>query len=153
MSPSANTEEYRSGDPSLAFVDDKAEKAPTFDDPYEERKYLKHRLALGFRVLANFGLAEGVAGYVTVRNSVDPNSFWVYPFGLYFSLIRDEDLIRVDHEGKVVNRGKNRRLNYGAYAIYAEIYKARPDVLCAAYSHSTYGRAFCATGRTLDMLT
>ncbi|KAF5228052.1 hypothetical protein FOXYS1_16022 [Fusarium oxysporum] len=153
MSPSANTEEYRSGDPSLAFVDDEAEKAPTFDDPYEERKYVKHRLALGFRVLANFGLAEGVAGHVTVRDPVDPSSFWVNPFGLHFSLIRDEDLIRVDHEGKVVDGGKNRRLNYAAYAIHAEIHKARPDVLCAAHSHSTYGRAFCATGRTLDMLT
>ncbi|KAF4493285.1 class ii aldolase adducin domain containing protein [Fusarium agapanthi] len=89
-------DDYRSGDPSLAFVDDEAEKAPTFDDPYEER------------------------------------NFWVNPFGLHFSLIRDEDLIRVSHE---------------------EIHKARPDVLCAAHSHSTYGRAFCATGRTLDMLT
>ncbi|EWG54271.1 hypothetical protein FVEG_12527 [Fusarium verticillioides 7600] len=153
MSPSSNMEEYRSGDPSLAFVDDEAEKAPTFDDPYEERKYVKHRLALGFRVLANFGLAEGVAGHVTVRDPVDPNSFWVNPFGLHFSLIRDEDLIRVNHEGKVVDGGKNRRLNYAAYAIHAEIHKARPDVLCAAHSHSTYGRAFCATGRTLDMLT
>ncbi|SCO87540.1 related to class II aldolase/adducin domain protein [Fusarium oxysporum] len=139
MSPSANTEEYRSGDPSLAFVDDEAEKAPTFDDP--------------MRSATNFGLAEGVAGHVTVRDPVDPSSFWVNPFGLHFSLIRDEDLIRVDHEGKVVDGGKNRRLNYAAYAIHAEIHKARPDVLCAAHSHSTYGRAFCATGRTLDMLT
>lgn len=40
-----------------------------------------------------------------------------------------------------------------AYAIHAEIHKARPDILCAAHSHSLYGRAMCATGRTLDMLT
>jgi ribulose-5-phosphate 4-epimerase/fuculose-1-phosphate aldolase len=40
-----------------------------------------------------------------------------------------------------------------AYAIHAEIHKERPDVLCAAHSHSLYGRAMCATGRTLDMLT
>jgi ribulose-5-phosphate 4-epimerase/fuculose-1-phosphate aldolase len=40
-----------------------------------------------------------------------------------------------------------------AYAIHAEIHKARPDVLCAAHSHSTYGRAMAATGRTLSMLT
>jgi ribulose-5-phosphate 4-epimerase/fuculose-1-phosphate aldolase len=33
-----------------------------------------------------------------------------------------------------------------AYAIHAEIHKARLDVLCAAHSHSVYGRAFCATG-------
>lgn len=40
-----------------------------------------------------------------------------------------------------------------AYAIHAEIHKARPDVLCAAHCHSVYGRAMCATGRTLQMLT
>lgn len=40
-----------------------------------------------------------------------------------------------------------------AYAIHAEIHKARPDVLCAAHCHSVYGRAMCATGNTLHMLT
>ncbi|KAH7113325.1 class II aldolase/adducin domain protein [Dendryphion nanum] len=144
---------HKSGNPSLAYVDEEAENPPKFSDPYEERTYLKHRLAIAFRVFAQFGLAEGVAGHITVRDPVDPNSFWVNPFGTHFSLIRDEDLIRVDHDGKVVEGGKNKRLNYAAYAIHAEIHKARPEVLCAAHSHSLYGRAMCATGRTLDMLT
>ncbi|KAH7183928.1 class II aldolase/adducin domain protein [Fusarium oxysporum] len=140
MSLSANTEEYRSGDPSLAFVDDEAEKAPTFDDPYEERKYVKHRLALGFRVLAISVFAEGVAGHVTVRDPVDPNSFWVNPFGLHFSLIRDED----PDSRRIMRRPMLFTQRYTRLAL---------NVLCAAHSHSTYGRAFCATGRTLDMLT
>ncbi|KAG4440076.1 hypothetical protein IFR05_004419 [Cadophora sp. M221] len=145
--------DYSSGHPSLAYVDEEAENAPKFEDPYAERAYLKHRLAIAFRVFAQFGLAEGVAGHITLRDPVDPNSFWVNPFGTHFSLIRDEDLIRVDHDGKVVEGGKNKRLNYAAYAIHAEIHRARPDVLCAAHSHSLYGRAMCSTGRTLDMLT
>jgi len=40
-----------------------------------------------------------------------------------------------------------------AFAIHSEIHSSRPDVACAAHSHSVYGRAFCATGRELDMLT
>jgi ribulose-5-phosphate 4-epimerase/fuculose-1-phosphate aldolase len=44
-------------------------------------------------------------------------------------------------------------ISTAAYAIHAEIHSARPDVGCAAHSHSVYGRAFCATGRELDMLT
>jgi ribulose-5-phosphate 4-epimerase/fuculose-1-phosphate aldolase len=59
----------------------------------------------------------------------------------------------VSHEGNVIDGGKNRFLNYAAFAIHSEIHIARPDVVCAAHSHSTYGRAFCATGRTLDLLT
>ncbi|KAH9903917.1 class 2 aldolase adducin domain-containing protein [Xylariomycetidae sp. FL2044] len=143
----------RSGDPQLAFVPDESTSPPKFDDKYAERAYLKHRLATAFRVFAHFGFAEGVSGHITLRDPVEPTSFWVNPFGTHFSLIRDKDLIRVDHDGNVVDGGKNRRLNYAAYAIHAEIHKARPDVMCAAHSHSVYGRAMCATGKTLDMLT
>jgi hypothetical protein len=105
--------QYASGDPILAYVDEEAENPPTFTDPYEERTYLKHRLVLAFRVFAQHGLSEGVAGHITLRDPVDPTSFWVNPFGTHFSLLRDEDLIRVDHYGKVVEGGKNKRLNYG----------------------------------------
>ena len=37
--------------------------------------------------------------------------------------------------------------------IHSAIHKARPDVLCAAHSHSIHGRAFCALGRELDITT
>ncbi|KAJ5945444.1 class II aldolase/adducin domain protein [Penicillium verrucosum] len=153
--------EYTSGHPSPPYVDEEAESPPKFSDPYEEHAYLKHRLAIAFRVFAQFGLAEGVAGHITLRDPVDPDSFWVNPFGTHFSLIRDQDLIRVDHDGTVVEGGKNKMVKLwkdtngmlAAYAIHTEIHKARLDVLCAAHSHSLYGRAICATGRTLDMLT
>ncbi|KAF2012908.1 class II aldolase/adducin domain protein [Aaosphaeria arxii CBS 175.79] len=151
--PETTTPPYASGSPSLAYVDEEAENPPKFSTVHEERRYLKHRLAIAFRVFAQFGLGEGVAGHITVRDPVEPDSFWVNPFGTHFGLILDEDLIRVDHNGVVVEGGSNKRLNYAAYAIHAEIHKARPDVLCAAHSHSLYGRAMSATGRTLDMLT
>lgn len=45
-----------------------------------------------------------------------PSDIWLTGItGTHFSLIRDEDLIRVDHNGNVVEGGKNKRLNYGAY--------------------------------------
>ncbi|KAL1862605.1 hypothetical protein VTK73DRAFT_6732 [Phialemonium thermophilum] len=162
MSPSAVSEapgsaptaapprKYTSGDPALAAVD---VVAPTFEDKYAERRHLKHRLVLAFRIFAQHGFMEGVAGHITLRDPVEPDSFWVNPFGLHFSLITDDDLIRVSHEGQVLEGGDNLRLNYAAFAIHSEIHKARPDVVCAAHSHSIYGRAMCATGRTLDMLT
>lgn len=74
-------EEHRSGDPSLAFVRDEESLPPHFEDKYEERKFLKHRLTLAFRIFAQFGFSEGVAGHITIRDPVDPTSFWVNPFG------------------------------------------------------------------------
>ena len=48
------------------------------------------------------GLDEGVAGHVTVRDPEFPDSYWVNPFGMHFSMIKSSDLVRVDHAGNVV---------------------------------------------------
>lgn len=63
------------------------------------------------------------------------------------------DLIQVDHHGKVIDGGPNRMLNAAAFMIHSAIHDARPDVLCAAHSHSLHGRAFCSLGRPLDIIT
>jgi len=127
--------------------------APTSDDPYKERTYLKGRLAAAFRIFGKFGFDEGVAGHITLRDPVDPTTFWVNPFGVAFSLITASDLIRVDAEGNVVDGGRVRLLNTAAYMIHHAVHEARPDVMCAAHSHSLYGRAFCTLGRKLDTIT
>jgi hypothetical protein len=46
---------------------DKVHLPPTFEDKYQERKYLKERLALAFRIFARLGFDEGVAGHITLR--------------------------------------------------------------------------------------
>ena len=126
---------------------------PTFTDKYEEREYLKGRLAAAFRIFGKYGFDEGVAGHITLRDPVDPTTFWVNPFGVAFSLIKRSDLIRVDHNGEIVDGGSVRLLNTAAFMIHGAVHEARPDVMCAAHSHSIYGRSFCALGRKLDIIT
>ena len=48
-------------------VDSKIGGMPTFEDKYEERKYLKGRLAAAFRIFGKYGFDEGVAGHITCR--------------------------------------------------------------------------------------
>ncbi|OQV04212.1 Clas II Aldolase and Adducin domain-containing protein [Cladophialophora immunda] len=126
---------------------------PKFADKHEEREYLKGRLALAFRLFGKYGFDEGVAGHITLRDPVNPHTFWVNPFGRAFSQMRRRDLILIDHEGKVIDGGENRLLNTAAYMIHAAVHEVRPDVLCAAHSHSLYGRTFCALGLPLDITT
>ncbi|KAI9706089.1 MAG: hypothetical protein M1836_005495 [Candelina mexicana] len=125
---------------------------PKFDDKYKEREYLKGRLAAAFRIFGKFGFDEGVAGHITLRDPVDPTTFWVNPFGVAFSLIKASDLIQIDHKGQIIAGGPVRLLNSAAYMIHAAIHGARPDVICAAHSHSIYGRSFCSLGRKLDTI-
>ncbi|KAK6438946.1 hypothetical protein LTR95_004846 [Oleoguttula sp. CCFEE 5521] len=128
-------------------------RAPKFADKHEERDYLKGRLAAAFRIFGKYGFDEGVAGHITLRDPVEEDCFWVNPFGQAFSLMKKSDLILVNHSGEVIGGGENRLLNTAAYMIHSAIHKARPDVLCAAHSHSIYGRTWCSLGRKIDTLT
>ncbi|EMD38324.1 hypothetical protein CERSUDRAFT_113481 [Gelatoporia subvermispora B] len=127
---------------------------PRFDSDSEKREYLKFRLAQAFRIFGHLGYDEGAAGHITVRDNIRPDCFWVNPFGKHFSLIQPADLILVDHEGHIQDEsGPIRRLNRAAYMIHSAIHAARPDVNCAAHSHSIYGRAFSTLGKELEMIT
>lgn len=155
MAPSATTiipvsskgEDYASGDPNLALPEDAPTGPPVFSDSYEQRKYLKQRLAMAFRVFAKFGFAEGIAGHITLRDPVDPTNFWVNPFGMHFSLITADDLILVNHAGKVIDGGRNRLLNYGSWWTWGLMRGGERAELtgrsCFCYP---FGDTFCEAG-------
>src|SRR6201996_3986039 len=112
---------------------------PTFDSPVEEQRHRKDRLAAGFRLFAKFGFEEGVAGHITARDPIEPDTFWVNPFAVPFAHVSVSKLIRVNHDGEVIEGGHY--VNRAAFAIHSQVHQARPDVVSAAHSHSTYGRA------------
>lgn len=120
-----------------------------------ERLYRKQRLAAGYRLFARFGYDMGGAGHITVRDPENPDHFWLNPAGTHFSRIRVSDLMRVDHEGRIVEPPAQApaRLNRAAFAIHSELHRARPDVVAAAHAHSMYGKAWSSLGRLLDPLT
>jgi ribulose-5-phosphate 4-epimerase/fuculose-1-phosphate aldolase len=133
-----------------AFMD-RVPRPPVFATPAEERRHRKERLAAAFRLFAEFGFDEGVAGHITARDPERLDCFWVNPFGLHFGQIRVSDLILVDHAGKVVEG--RAEVNLAAFAIHSRIHAARPDVVAAAHAHSLYGKSWSCLGRLLDPLT
>lgn len=124
---------------------------PTFDDPEQERAYLKRKLAGCFRLFGSFGFSEGVAGHITVRDPERPDHFWVNPFGVSFNRVTAASLILVNHDGDVVEG--DYPVNRAAFAIHSRVHGARPDVIAAAHSHSIYGKTFSALGRKLRPIT
>ena len=124
-----------------------------FKNKYEEREYIKGRLAGAYRIFGHYGLNEGIAGHITVRDPIEPETFWVNPFGVDFNRINKSDLLRVDHKGNILDHGKVKVLNKAAFLIHGAIHAARPDVVCAAHTHSVYGRAFCTLGKPLDPIS
>ncbi len=116
-----------------------------------ERLERKQKLAAAYRLFSRFGFDEGVAGHITARDPELTDHFWVNPFGMHFGHIRVSDLILVNEGGEVV--GSDAPLNRAAFAIHSQVHAARPDVVAAAHTHSTYGRAWATLGRPLDPIT
>ncbi|KAL4885514.1 class II aldolase/adducin N-terminal [Aspergillus karnatakaensis] len=124
---------------------------PAFDNLEDERLYRKQHLAAAFRVFADRGFDEGVAGHISVRDPILTDHFWINPLSAHFSLIKVSDLVLVDEEGNVVEGDEP--VNLPAFAIHSEIHKARPDVNAACHAHSVAGKAFSCFGRELEMIT
>jgi ribulose-5-phosphate 4-epimerase/fuculose-1-phosphate aldolase len=124
---------------------------PTFETVEEERAHRKAKLAAAFRMFSKAGLDEGVAGHITVRDPGEPDTFWVNPFGMHFSMIKSSDLVRVGHEGDVVEGA--RAVNGAAVAIHCAVHAARPDVLAAAHAHGPYGKTLSSLDMTIEPLT
>ncbi|KAL7623384.1 hypothetical protein AAE478_007066 [Parahypoxylon ruwenzoriense] len=124
---------------------------PQFDNLEDERLYRKQHLAAAFRVFADRGFDEGVAGHISVRDPILTDHFWLNPLSKHFSLIKVSDLILCDEDGNVVEGTEP--VNGAAFAIHSQIHKARPDVTAACHAHSVHGKAFSAFGRELEMIT
>ncbi|KAG1723187.1 class II aldolase/adducin domain-containing protein [Suillus paluster] len=147
-----------SNSPTRTSLTDRSKDVPvprTFSDVLEHRAFLKFRLAQAYRIFANYGYDAGIAGHITVRDPIRPDCYWVNPWGVHFKLIQPDLLLLVDHEGKIQDKesGPIRFLNRSAYLIHSAIHEARPDVICAAHSHTTYGKAFGTLGVLLDPIT
>lgn len=91
---------------------------PTFNSLEEERLYRKQHLAAAYRVFAERGFDEGVAGHISVRDPILTDHFWLNPLSRHFSQICVSDLILVNEEGEVVVGEEP--VNAAAFAIHAE---------------------------------
>jgi ribulose-5-phosphate 4-epimerase/fuculose-1-phosphate aldolase len=117
----------------------------------EIRQDRRNKLAAALRLFGKFGFDEGVAGHITVRDPELTDHFWVNPMGKSFKQIKVSDLLLVSHTGEVV-QGSG-LLNGAAFTIHSQIHMSNPAITAAAHSHSVYGKAFSALGKTLDPLT
>lgn len=101
-------------------------------------------------MFSKFGFDEGLAGHITARDPVYPDTFWVNPFGIHFGKICVSNLIRCNHKGDIVEGDYS--INQAAFSIHSSIHKKRPDAIAAAHAHSLHGKAWSAFGRLLQPL-
>ncbi|WRT68779.1 uncharacterized protein IL334_005759 [Kwoniella shivajii] len=129
---------------------------PTFSSLEEERRYRKEHLALVFRILHRFKLAEGIAGHCSVRDPIDPATFWVNPQGKSFARMKQSDLVRCSvDDGRIVEG--TAPTDASASSIHSQLYKklgrGPNGIESVVHVHGPHTKAFSSLGRTLDMIS
>lgn len=125
---------------------------PEFEDKLAERRWRLEHAAGTFRVFARMGYSEGEAGHISVRDPVDPATFFINPLGLHFAVIEPSDMVHVGADGTVLPDGNQAPINAAGYAIHLALLRARPDVNAACHTHSVYGKAYSSFGKPLQMI-
>ncbi|KAI1613143.1 class II aldolase and Adducin domain-containing protein [Exophiala viscosa] len=116
-----------------------------------ERKWQLEHTAGAFRVFAKLGYADGGSGHISLRDPIEPDTFWINPYGVHFGMLKVSDMVRVDEEGNRVGGG-DQPVNTAGFIIHSQIHKARPDINAACHMHSPYGRAWSTFGKPIEML-
>ncbi|MGI4746788.1 MAG: class II aldolase/adducin family protein [Janthinobacterium lividum] len=124
---------------------------PTFSSFEEERTYRKQHLVAAVRAFAMHGFDYGFAGHLTVRDPERPELYWTNPMCVHFSQVKVSNLVLADHAGKVVEG--THAINRAGFVLHSAVHEAHPDIIAMCHAHTTYGTAWCATGRPLDMIS
>lgn len=124
---------------------------PTFATVEEERLHLKTMLVVACRAFAQNGYADGIGGYITVRDPEFTDTYWLNPMGVDFSKVTLSKLIRVNKNGDVVEG--QYPASRPAWATFTMIRSLRPEIISAAHVHSHYGSAWSTFGLPIDYVT
>lgn len=100
------------------------------------------KLACAFRLLADDGFSENLAGHITWTDR-DDGSMWVNPWGLWWSELKASDLCRVDSEARVI---EGKWDVTPAVQIHTELHRARPDAPVVIHNHPYWVTVLAALG-------
>lgn len=99
-------------------------------------------LALLCRVLFAEGYSDHIAGHISYKQ---PNGdILVNPWELAWDELAEDDILRLDENGRVVEGGWNVT---PAINLHTEIHARRPDVKVIIHNHSRYGTIWANAGR------
>ncbi|KAF6817842.1 class ii aldolase adducin domain-containing protein [Colletotrichum sojae] len=115
------------------------------------RRWQLEQMAAAFRIFARLGFSDGASGHISLRDPVDPETFWINPYAVHFGVLKVSDMVHIDISGNRLGGGPG-PVNTAGFMIHSALHSARPDVNAACHMHSPHGRAWSTFGRPIDML-
>ena len=97
------------------------------------------QLAACYRLIAHFGMDDLVFTHISARVPERHDHFLINPYGMMFHEITASSLVKIDHEGEVVDGSYP--VNQAGFVIHSAVHAARPEVNCVLHTHTRAGVA------------
>jgi ribulose-5-phosphate 4-epimerase/fuculose-1-phosphate aldolase len=68
----------------------------------------------------------------------------INPYGLMFDEITASSLVKIDHDGNVIDDTTGLGINHAGFVIHGAVHKARPEINCVIHTHTRAGVAVSA---------
>jgi len=100
-------------------------------------------LAAAYQLAAHFRWTDLIYTHFSARVPGSPD-FLINPYGLMFEEITASGLVRISHEGKVLEDPLGIGYNEAGFVIHGCVHEARPEVNCVLHTHTRAGVAVSA---------
>ncbi len=104
---------------------------------------LRVDLAAAYQLAAIFKWTDLIYTHFSAR-LLGEDEFLINPYGLMFEEITASNLIKIDHDGKVIDDPTGLGYNEAGFVIHGCIHEARPEAQCVIHTHTRAGVAVSA---------
>ncbi len=130
-----------------------ATNLPTLENKVTPEEWqARVELAGFYRLVAKHGMDDLVGTHISARVPGHADQFLINPYGVMFDEITASSLIKVNMEGDVLSEGPW-PVNAAGFTIHSAVLSGRPDVMCAAHTHTVAGMAVSSVQGGLSPLT
>ena len=109
-------------------------------------------LAACYRLIAYFRWTDMIYTHISARVPGERDHFLINAYGLMFDEIKASNLVKVDHEGNLIDDPTDLGINPAGFVIHSAIHMERQDVDCVLHTHTAAGMAVASQKQGLLML-
>ena len=113
---------------------------PTTHRTGTAERTVREDLAAAYRLIAYFGLDDGIYTHISARVPGTEDQFFINPFGMLYRDITASSLVKIDLDGKIIGDSPY-DVNPAGFTIHSAVHAARHDAACVLHTHTVAGVA------------
>src|SRR5689334_16976691 len=123
----------------LKSVDSSSVRARVSQEEWE----MRCDLAAAYQLAAQYKWTDLIYTHFTARVP-GTEHILINPYGLMFDEITASSLVKIDHDGNVLDDVTGLGINHAGFVIHGAVHQARPEIRCVIHTHTRAGVAVSA---------